>query len=135
MALLRGECGMTEKRFDYVMNEYDEIEYITDIVDCENRDFVDFLDFANTMANENEQLKQTIETQIFNYENAKGVIHSSEHQIQQLQDENEQLKQKILDEIDLEVDYVNKVYSDGRMSIEQYDGAIICLQELRRKFE
>jgi hypothetical protein len=52
-----------------------------------------------------------------------------------LYEENEQLKQKILDEIDLEIAYVNEVYSDGRMSIEQYDGAIICLQELRGKFE
>ena len=127
---------MAEKRFTIVVTGSDGSfhywdkftdERITSVLELENK--------LNELSDENEQLKQTIETQNFNYENAKGVIHSSEHQIQQLQDENEQLKQKILDEIDLEVDYVNKVYSDGRMSIEQYDGAIICLQELRRKFE
>ena len=51
---------MTEKRFDVVMNEFDEVEYITDIVDCEDRDFADFIEFANEMAKENEQLKQEL---------------------------------------------------------------------------
>lgn len=50
-------------------------------------------------------------------------------------DENEQLKKKILEEIDLEVAYVNETYSDGRMSKEQHDGAIITLRQLREKFE
>ena len=31
-----------------------------------------------------------------------------------LEDENKQLKKKILEEIDLEVAYVNETYSDGR---------------------
>jgi len=53
-----------------------------------------FVYFLNELHDENEELKQTIETQNFNYENAKGIIHSSEHQIQNLQDENEQLKQE-----------------------------------------
>ena len=48
---------MTTKRFDVVRNEFDELEYITDIVDCEYRDFEDFIEFANEMAKENEQLK------------------------------------------------------------------------------
>ena len=51
---------MTEKRFDVVMNEFDEVEYITDIVDCEDRDFADFIEFANEMAKENEKLKQSV---------------------------------------------------------------------------
>ena len=51
---------MTEKRFDCVLNEFDEIEYITDTVDCEDRDFIDFLDFANDLADENVKLKTTI---------------------------------------------------------------------------
>ena len=51
---------MTEKRFDVVMNEFDEVEYITDIVDYEDRDFADFIEFANEMAKENEQLKQSV---------------------------------------------------------------------------
>lgn len=58
---------MTDKRFDYVMNEFDEIEYITDIVDCEDRDFADFLDYANKMAKENEQLKQRINSRLHFY--------------------------------------------------------------------
>ena len=52
-----------------------------------------------------------------------------------LADENEQLKKKILEEIDLEVAYVNETYSDGRMSKEQHNGAIISLRQLREKFE
>ena len=48
---------MSQKRFDVVLNEFDEIEYITDIVDCEDRDFADFLDYANELANENKELK------------------------------------------------------------------------------
>lgn len=46
------------KRFTVVMNEFDEVEYITDIVDYEDRDFADFIDFANEMAKENDELKQ-----------------------------------------------------------------------------
>ena len=53
----------------------------------------------------------------------------------QLRKENEQLKKKILEEIDLEVAYVNETYSDGRMSKEQHNGAIISLRQLREKFE
>ena len=52
-----------------------------------------------------------------------------------LEEENEQLKKKILEEIDLEVAYVNETYSDGRMSKEQHNGAIISLRQLREKFE
>ena len=33
---------MTEKRFEVVMNEFDEVEYITDIVGYEYMDFADF---------------------------------------------------------------------------------------------
>ena len=52
-----------------------------------------------------------------------------------LVDENKQLKKKILEEIDLEVAYVDETYSDGRMSKEQHNGAIISLRQLREKFE
>ena len=52
---------MSEKRFDVVLNEFDEIEYITDIVDCEDRDFADFLDYANELADENKELKSEIQ--------------------------------------------------------------------------
>lgn len=49
---------MAEKRFDYVLNEFDEIEYITDIVDCEDRDFSDFLDFVNDLSKYTEKLER-----------------------------------------------------------------------------
>ena len=52
-----------------------------------------------------------------------------------LEDENKKLKKKILEEIDLEVAYVDETYSDGRMSKEQHNGAIISLRQLREKFE
>lgn len=55
--------------------------------------------------------------------------------LNELSEENEQLKKKILEEIDLEVAYVNETYSDGRMSEEQNNGAIISLRQLREKFE
>ena len=58
-------------------------------------DFKYLWKLLNALHEENEQLKQTIETQNFNYENTKGIIHSSEHQIQQLQDEIEQLKAQL----------------------------------------
>ena len=51
---------MTTKRFDVVRNEFDELEYITDSVDGEYRDFADFMEFANEMAKENDELKQQI---------------------------------------------------------------------------
>lgn len=51
---------MTEKRFDCVLNEFDEIEYISDIVDYEDRDFADFMDYVNEMSKENEQLKLVV---------------------------------------------------------------------------
>ena len=51
---------MTEKRFEVVMNEFDEVEYITDIVGYEYMDFADFIDFANEMAKENRQLKEEL---------------------------------------------------------------------------
>ena len=37
---------MTEKRFEVVMNEFDEVEYIMDKVMMEDRDFAEFIDFG-----------------------------------------------------------------------------------------
>lgn len=51
---------MTEKRFEVVMNEFDEVEYIMDKVAMEDRDFAEFIDFVEDICNENEQLKQEI---------------------------------------------------------------------------
>ena len=59
MINIEGDFWMTEnKRFEAVLNEFDEIEYITDIVDCEDRDFKEFLDYANELAEENEEIKE-----------------------------------------------------------------------------
>ena len=62
-------------------------------------------------------------------------LNEQDKQIKELEKENDELKKKILEEIDLEVAYVNETYSDGRMSKEQHNGAIISLRQLREKFE
>jgi FtsZ-binding cell division protein ZapB len=50
---------MTEnKRFEVIMNEFDEVEYIMDKVAMEDRDFAEFIDFVEDICKENEQLKQ-----------------------------------------------------------------------------
>ena len=51
---------MTEKRFEVIMNEFDEVEYIMDKVAMEDRDFAEFIDFVEDICNENEQLKKQI---------------------------------------------------------------------------
>lgn len=118
---------MAEKRFELIYGasaikdtltgtEYDDFNPVG--VDTDIHKICELL---NDFAEENEQLK---------HDASILVQANKEYRV-----ENEQLKQKILDEIDLEIAYINEVYSDGRMSIHQYDGAIICLQELRRKFE
>ena len=48
---------MTEKRFEVVINEFDEVEYIMDKVAMEDRDFAEFIDFVEDICNENEQLE------------------------------------------------------------------------------
>lgn len=48
---------MTDKRFEVVMNEFDEVEYIMDKVMMEDRDFAEFIDFVEDVCKENEQLK------------------------------------------------------------------------------
>lgn len=49
---------MTAKRFEVVMNEFDEVEYIMDKAMMEDRDFAEFIDFVEDVCKENEQLKQ-----------------------------------------------------------------------------
>lgn len=55
---------MSEKRFEVVLNEFDEVEYIMDKKLCEDKDFAEFMDFVEELAKENEQLQK----QIQNYE-------------------------------------------------------------------
>ena len=52
---------MTDKRFEVVMNEFDEVEYIMDKAMMEDRDFAEFIDFVEDVCKENEQLKQSNE--------------------------------------------------------------------------
>ena len=81
---------MTKKRFTYEIDESDG--HLVDVWYDNGKPIYstkNVCDLLNALHEKNEQLKQTIETQDFNYKNAKGIIHSSEHQIQRLQDENE----------------------------------------------
>ena len=52
---------MTDKRFEVVMNEFDEVEYIMDKAMMEDRDFAEFIDFVEDVCKENEQLKKDVE--------------------------------------------------------------------------
>lgn len=52
---------MTEnKRFEVVLNEFDEVEYIMDKEMMEDRDFAEFIDFVEDVCNENEYLKKEV---------------------------------------------------------------------------
>lgn len=77
----------------------------------------------------------TLDGGVFVIAQSKNDAELISKTLNQLLEENEQLKKKILEEIDLKVAYVNESYSDGRMSKEQHDGAIISLSQLREKFE
>ena len=85
---------MTEKRFDVVMNEFDEVEYITDIVDCEDRDFADFIDFANEMAEENEELKQ--------------CLNEAKNDEKQLSIDFMGFKMKLIEQLQIHYDYASE---------------------------
>ena len=95
---------MTEnKRFEVVMNEFDEVEYIMDKEMMEDRDFAEFIDFVEDVCNENEQLKQRnkrFEEKIQRERNSFTKTHErwskeAETKIKELSEENEQLKQFI----------------------------------------
>ena len=51
---------MSEKRFEVVLNEFDEVEYIMDKKLCEDKDFAEFMDFVEELAKENEQLRKEL---------------------------------------------------------------------------
>ena len=90
---------MSEKRFDVVMNEFDEVEYITDIVDYEDRDFADFIEFANEMAKENEQLKQSYKEFEDECQSTFNAMSRKQNDLYRknfkLKEENEELKQAL----------------------------------------
>lgn len=60
---------MSEKRFEVVLNEFDEVEYIMDKKLCEDKDFAEFMDFVEELAKDNEQLKQKLENLGLNEKN------------------------------------------------------------------
>ena len=51
---------MTDKRFEVIINEFDEVEYIMDKEMMEDRDFAEFIDFVEDVCKENKQLKYRI---------------------------------------------------------------------------
>lgn len=93
---------MSEKRFEVIMNEFDEVEYIMDKEMMEDRDFAEFIDFVEDIYKENEQLKERIkELQKESYGNLDGLNYYQEQnghlesKISNLECENKQLKQRI----------------------------------------
>ena len=48
------------KRFNAVINEDNEIEYIQDLQAYEDLDFAEFMQIANSLAGENENLKKAL---------------------------------------------------------------------------
>ena len=59
---------MSEKRFEVILNEFDEVEYIMDKKMMEDRDFAEFMDFVELLARnkdeivkENEKLRKKLE--------------------------------------------------------------------------
>ena len=79
---------MTEKRYFALIGEDGYIYPVFFDSKKDNKE-ID-VDAVVDLLNENEQLKQTIETQNFNYDNAKSIIHDSENQIRNLKDKNQQ---------------------------------------------
>lgn len=136
---------MTKKRFINDVDNgklYDTKGEMYTIHYDDRVDFYSLWEFLNKLNDENEQLKQAYQT----LKSRHSLLHdecleaecdrdSLKKDVISLEKENEQLKKKILEEIDLEVAYVNETYSDGRMSKEQHNGAIISLRQLREKFE
>ena len=118
---------MTEKRFDCVLNEFDEIEYISDIVDCEDRDFPDFLDYVNKMSKENEQLRKSVRRQ------QKSNDECSKY-IEQVVKEYELLQEECLDIVNIITDARIEIFES--QSYKGYDilgDAIYKLQKIAYK--
>ncbi len=59
--VILGEIYMSEKRFEVVLNEFDEVEYIMDKKLCEDKDFAEFMDFVEDLGKENERLRKRVE--------------------------------------------------------------------------
>lgn len=68
---------MAGKRFEVVMNEFDEVEYIMDKAMMEDRDFAEFIDFVEDVCKENEQLQQ----ELFDSEYECICVHYHDNEI------------------------------------------------------
>lgn len=55
-----GDKKMSEKRFNPIINEDNEIEYIEDLKCLEDIDCAEFFDLANELSKENDYLKSLI---------------------------------------------------------------------------
>ena len=77
---------MTEKRFEVVLNEFDEVEYIMDKEMMEDRDFAEFIDFVEDVCTENEQLKQANERICDDIDLALGFIRHKGYSLQDIKD-------------------------------------------------
>jgi len=117
MAIYKTREGSSNIGVNYIRDNYSKNNKM---VKCCGRNYVDV---------------EVPESAIVFGDTNRHIINKVCERLNDLNNENEQLKKKILEEIDLEVAYVNEIYSDGRMSKEQHNGAIISLRQLREKFE
>lgn len=90
-----GGLGMTEKRFEVVMNEFDEVEYIMDKAMMEDRDFAEFIDFVEDVCKENEQLKFQLQNTSDQRDEFYRGARENANRVGKLEKENEQLKEEL----------------------------------------
>ena len=105
---------MSDKRFEVVLNEFDEVEYIMDKKLCEDKDFAEFMDFVEELAKENEQLKKE----------CKIAVDEMVTDYKKLEKENEQLINRLT--------FLNKVisfFADSPMT--KYSSKSELLDEMR----
>ena len=86
---------MTEKRFEVVMNEFDEVEYIMDKAMMEDRDFAEFIDFVEDVCKENEQLKFQLQNTSDQRDEFYRGARENANRVGKLEKENEQLKEEL----------------------------------------
>jgi len=86
---------MTENRFEVVMNEFDEVEYIMDKVMMEDRDFAEFMDFVETVCKENEHLKLQLQNTSDQRDEFHRGARENANRVGELKQENERLKKDI----------------------------------------
>lgn len=83
---------MSEKRFEVVLNEFDEVEYIMDKEMMEDRDFAEFMSFVEILAKKNEELKAKASSWKITCSQEMNEKEDLIKQLIELKRENEQLK-------------------------------------------